>query len=186
MTASTSFDDFVRRQSEAVKLSDQTPIDWQVQKTDWLRNLENLYDQVSQYLKPYVEAGDIVINFQTVNLNEEYIGPYSAREMIITIGGKVIKLEPVGTFLLGSRGRVDVVGPLARARLILLDAEVKSLPRQIQAYVIVDGKPCLPPPPKPRSDIKWAWKIAMRPPRRDVVELNKESFLDLLMEISNG
>jgi len=184
--ASTSFDDFVRRQSEAVKLSDETPVDWQARKTDWLRYLDNLYRQVNQYLKSYVEAGDIVIGFQTVNLNEEYIGSYSAQEMIITIGGKIIKLEPIGTLLIGSRGRVDAVGPLARAQLVLLNAEIKSLSQLIHISVSVDGKPVLPPRPKPRSDIKWAWKIVMRPPRREVVELNKESFLALLMEISNG
>jgi len=184
--ASTSFDDFVRRQTEAVKLSDETPIDWQARKADWLQHLDNLYSQVNQYLKSYVDAGDIVIGYRTTDLDEKYIGPYSAKEMIITIGSKIIKLEPIGTFLLGSRGRVDVVGPLARARLILLDAEIKSLSELIHVSVSVDGKPLSPPPPKPRSDVKWVWKIVMRPPRREVVELNKESFLDLLMEISNG
>jgi hypothetical protein len=184
--ASTSFDDFVRRQSEAVKLSDETPIDWQGRKADWLRNLDSLYGQVNQYLKSYVEAGDIVVNFRTVNLNEEYIGPYSAKEMIITIGGKIIKLEPIGTLLIGSKGRVDAVGPLARAQLVLLNAEIKFLSQLIHVSVSVGGKPLTPPPTKPRSDIKWTWKIVTRPPRREVIELNKESFLNLLMEISNG
>jgi hypothetical protein len=184
--ASTSFDDFVRRQSEAVKLSEETPVDWQAQKAEWLRYLDSLYSQVNQYLKSYVDAGDIVIGFQTINLNEEYIGPYSAREMIITIGGKVIKLEPIGTLLIGSRGRVDAVGPLARAQIILLGADINSLSQLIHVSVSMGSKPPSPPPSKPRSDIKWTWKIVMRPPRREVIELNKESFLNLLMEISNG
>jgi len=184
--ASTTFDEFVRRQSEEAKFSDETSIDWQARKAEWLRNLDFLYSQVTQYLKSYVDAGDIVIGFQTVNLNEEYIGPYSAQEMIITIGSKIIKLEPIGTYLLGSKGRVDVVGPFARARLILLDAEIKSLSELIHVSVSVAGKQLSPPPPKPRSDSKLVWKIAVRPPMREVVELNKESFLDLLMEISNA
>jgi hypothetical protein len=106
--------------------------------------------------------------------------------MTIKIGSKIIKLEPVGTLLLGSRGRVDVVGPLARARLILIDAEIKSMSQRIHFSDSVDGKTPSPPPPKPRSDIKWAWKIVTRPPRQEIVELNKESFLNLLVEISNG
>jgi hypothetical protein len=184
--ANTSFDEFVRQQSEEAKFSDEPSIDWQARKAEWLSYLEVLYRQVNQYLKSYVDAGDIVIGFRTVNLNEEYIGPYSAKEMIITIGGKVIKLEPIGTLLIGSKGRVDAVGPLARAQLVLLSAEITSRSQLIHVSVSVGGKPLAPPPTKPSSDIKWAWKIATRPPRRDIIELNKESFLDLLMEISNG
>jgi hypothetical protein len=55
-----------------VKLSDETPVDWQAEKTDWLRHLDNLYSQVNQYLKSYVEAGDIVIGFRTISLNEDF------------------------------------------------------------------------------------------------------------------
>lgn len=184
--ASTSFDDFVRRQSEAVKLSDETPVDWQAQKAEWLRYLDNLYSQVNQYLKSYVDAGDIVIGFREVNLNEEFIGPYSAREMIITIGGKVIKLEPIGTLFIGFKGRVDVVGPLARARLVLLNEKVKSLSQIFHFSSRVVGKSSLPPPPNPRVDINWVWRIMTRPPRQEIVEINKETFSNLLMEISNG
>jgi len=41
-----------------------------------------------------------------VELDEEQIGSYQAPQMIVTIGRKAVRLEPVGTFIIGAKGRV--------------------------------------------------------------------------------
>ncbi len=81
--ADMSFDDFVRREQ-------QEPINWQAEKTAWLQHLEELFTQVEGYLKPYVDAGKVVKKYRSIELNEEYLGLYSTKEMIITIGSKTI------------------------------------------------------------------------------------------------
>jgi hypothetical protein len=106
--------------------------------------------------------------------------------MVITIGSKTITLEPVGTLIVGSKGRVEVAGPLARAQLLLLDSRVKSTSELIHVDVSIGSGPSSPPPHEPPRDIEWVWRIVTRPPRREILELNKESFLNLLVEISNG
>lgn len=184
--ADKTFDDFVRTEQQAVEVSDKKPVDWQAEKTTWLRHLEELFTQVNGYLKPYVDASQVAIDYHTIDLNEEYIGLYSAREMIITIGSKTIKLEPIGALILGSKGRVDVVGPLARAQLLLLDSKVRSTSELIHVPVSIKGGRPSPPPRKPPSAIKWVWRIVTRPPRREIIEINRDSFLNLLVEISNG
>ena len=45
------------------------------------------------------------------------------------------------------------------------------------------------PSPEPTlspKEIEWAWKIVSRPPAMQFIELNKETFFELLMEVSNG
>jgi hypothetical protein len=184
--ADMSFDDFVLREQQAVKVSDQKPVDWQAEKAAWLRHLEELFTQVNGYLKPYVDAGQVVIEYRTIDLSEEYIGRYSAKEMIITIGSKTIKLEPIGALIIGSKGRVEVAGPRARAQLLLLDSKVRSTSQLIHVSVSINGGLPSPPPPEPPSDIKWVWRIVTRPPRREIIKINKDNFLNLLVEISNG
>lgn len=133
-----------------------------------------------------MDAGQIAIEFKNVELNEENIGPYLAPSMIIRIGRKTISLEPVGTLLIGSSGRVDVIGPTSRSQLLLLDSKLTSLRHLVRVSAGVGGKMPALPPTRPASEIDWAWRIVTRPPQHEIVEVNKDSFLNLLLEISNG
>ena len=180
-----NFDDFVQRE-QAAKSSNQTQVDWHAEKEVWLRYLEQLFANVDSFLQPYQETRQIAIMYRPINLNEEYIGLYSARQMLITIGNKVITLVPIGTLLLGAKGRVDVVGPFARGQLLLIDSGVKALSQLIRVSVSVGGEPSGPATASRRTDIEWSWKIVSRPPERKITELNKENFLNLLMAVSNG
>ena len=182
----TSFDNFVRREQQAVNIADEKPMDWQAEKNNWLEYLDELFAQVRGYLKPYVDEGQVVIDHHSIDLNEDNIGLYSVPEMIIIIGSKTIKLEPIGTFIIGSKGRVDVVGPVARAQLLLLNSEVRSMSQLIHVSVSMNSGPSLPPAPKSTSEVKWVWRIVTRPPEREILEVNKENFLSLLVEIANG
>ena len=184
--ANTSFDEFVQREQQAIKIREEKPVDWEAEKDAWLRNLDKLFDMVNGFLKPYIEAGQVSISYRDIKLNEEYIGSYLAKEMLVTIGRKTVRLVPIGTLLIGSKGRVDIEGPVARAQLILLNSEVKSLSQLLHVSVSTDGKPASPPASKKPSQINWVWRILTRPPRREIVEISKESFLNLLTEISNG
>jgi len=184
--ASRAFDEFVQREQESAKRSEGVADDWEVERKEWLRRLEELFAQVSEYLREYVDAGQITVSYRNIELNEEYVGPYTARAMAIAIGSKTIVLEPIGTFLVGSKGRVDVVGPVARGRLMLLDSEMKSLSQLLHVSVGINAElPTLRPAKSP-SDIRWVWRIVPRPPGREVVEINKDTFLSLLLEIANG
>lgn len=184
--ASRAFDEFVQREQASARQSQTGKVDWQAEKMRWLKHLDELFAEVRGYLRQYVKAGQIAIEADQVELNEEYIGPYIAPAMVIRIGNKAIKLEPVGTLLVGSKGRVDAIGPAARAQLMLLDSKLTSLSQLTHVSVGVAGKMPASPPMKSPSEINWVWRIVTRPPRRDIVEINKDTFLDLLLEIANG
>jgi hypothetical protein len=121
-------------------------------------------------------------------LSEENIGSYLAKRMDIRIGRQSVSLEPIGTLLIGCKGRVDALGSAGRVPLFLVNARAKSAADLIKVTVTVStrGKVHPPPPPLPSDQpISWAWKIVTGTPRK-FADLDKDSFTRLLMEVTNG
>ena len=103
--ANTSFDDLVRQEQQAAGTG---KIDRAKERDAWLKRLDELFLQVDGYLDEYVRAGAVEISKGYVELDEEQIGSYQAPQMIVTIGRKAVRLEPVGTFIITSgQGPVD-------------------------------------------------------------------------------
>ena len=116
------------------------------------------------------------------------MGKYTARRMDIRIGKQHVSLLPVGTQLIGCKGRVDVEGSVGRAQLLLLDKRAKRAADLINdAASTEESQP--PIPRTPHADnpsISWTWKIVTNSMDKRFVDLDKESFFSLLMEISNA
>jgi hypothetical protein len=176
------FDEFVKRQQV---LAVRESIDWDKQRDEWLGHLNALYKNIEAFLKEYVGDGTIKLDFKEHRIIEVNIGAYASRKMIIHIGRQEIVLTPIGTLHIGSKGRVDVEGSAGKARLVLVDKDATGMRSTIKV-TIVDPKR----PPKPeqeaRKDIEWTWKIVTSPPAVAFLELNKDSFFKVLMEVSNA
>jgi hypothetical protein len=182
-TDNKTFDEFVSRQQEID--SESATIDWVKQRDEWLAHLERLYSKIESFLSKYVSLGQIRYEYRPVELNEEHIGSYSAKQMVLRIGRQEVDLVPIGTLLIGSKGRVDVSGPAGRAQIVLVDSKVSDPRSLIHVTVSVGGK--LPPPPPKRSkEIEWEWKIVTRPPERRFIEITQQAFFDLILEVANG
>ena len=182
---SKDFDEYVRRQVEAPPAG--PPVDWNKQRDEWLGYLNRLYEQVESFLGKYVSARQIRFQYQTIELNEEQIGSYSARQMVLRIGKQEVRLVPIGTLLIGLKGRVDVVGSSGKAQIVLVDSDPRSLLPEPGFRYDKSPKPpvkvsMLPAPLK----IQWEWKILTRPPERRFIDLTQESFFDLIMEVAHG
>jgi hypothetical protein len=105
--------------------------------------------------------------------------------MVLRIGPKSVVLEPIGTFLIGSKGRVDITGPAGKAQLLLVDSKASGPASLIHVRIGVGGK--LPAPPtEPSRKIKWEWKIVTRPPERRFIEVTQQTLFQLIMEVANG
>jgi hypothetical protein len=176
------FDEFVKRQQA---LAVRETVDWDKEQDDWLDQLNTLYADIEAFLKEYVDQGLIKLAFKEHRIIEENIGAYATRKMIIHVGRQEITLTPIGTLLIGSKGRVDVEGSAGKARLVLVDKDATSA-RSLIKVTIVDPKR----PPKPEQEapkhIEWTWKIVTSPPAVAFLELNKDSFFQVLMEVSNA
>ncbi len=176
------FDAFVKGQQPTA--TNDEPVNWEQVRDDWLRRLNELYEKIESFLAKYIDSGEIKREYREITLNEENIGSYTARQMILRIGRQEVDLTPAGTLLFGARGRVDIFGPAGRTRFLLVDSEA-SEPR-IKVTVTIGGKPQTPPREVSPKEIKWAWKIATSAPRIQFIELTPESLFQALMEVAHA
>ncbi|WP_400766409.1 hypothetical protein [Methylosinus sporium] len=188
MSTASQFKAFVERQQRSTTAEDSP--DWTKERDEWLDQLRELYERIDGFLSEYVESSTIELRKSTVELNEEYIGAYTATRLTIVIGAQEIVLTPIGTLLIGSKGRVDVEGSAGNSRLVLIDRNIthsRQLMRVTASTMGPDGNwTASSEPPAPRQKIEWTWKIVSRPPTMQFIELNKDTFFEMLMEVSNG
>jgi hypothetical protein len=174
----SDFDAFVKRQQiEQQEAAQQEVVfDPKQQLSEWL-----------DYLRTYIDSGAAQIDYRDVRLNEEFSGPYMAKEMILKIGRPTVTFTPIGTMLIGMKGRVDVQGPAGRATLFLLNKLATSAQSLIRVTITRPGQS---PPPPPSAEairqIEWVWKISTPPPEMKFIELTQEAFFEMVLEVANA
>lgn len=149
----------------------------------WRNMLDQLYNLVETSLAPQIEAGQMQFKRFNIQLDEEMLGSYTVEEGRITLGREVVKLVPIGTFLIGSRGRVDMIGPRGISRFTIVPPDSQGI--RVHVEILEPGQtkssqPDIAPP------LTWIWKIATPPPRIKYIDLNEETFLDALIGVING
>jgi hypothetical protein len=177
-----AFDDFVKSQQSPP----EPEVDWKQVRNEWLRRLDELYKQVEGFLSNYIASGQIVVESHPIDLTEENLGTYKARKLVLRIGRSAVTLMPVGTLLIGSRGRVDVIGPRGTTvPILLINSKARQVSDMVRVQVSIGRK--LPDVPKEKpGEITWEWKMVTRPPERRFIELTQESFFGMIMEVANG
>jgi hypothetical protein len=179
------FDEFVKRQRELSATKNAPPFDWKKELAFWLKSLDELYSTMIGFLTEYVDDGAVLYQLEDITLNEEFSGEYKAKSMLLQIGLKQIRVVPIGTMLIGSRGRVDIIGEASRSRLVLINAKITS-PRQLVQVRVVDPTKPIQPNTNRREDIEWVWKFIGSSPSSTFIDFTKESFLSSLLEVSNA
>lgn len=181
-TENRTFDEFVARQQKTE--AGAAAINWEKERDEWLTFLSSLYSTIESLLGKYISSSQIRIEYRPVELNEEHIGSYKTKQMVLRIGRQEVDIVPIGTLLIGSKGRVDVRGPAGRAQILLVDSKVSN-PRSLVHVTVSVGKPPVAPRKRSRK-IEWEWKIVTRPPERRFIEITQQTFFDLIMEVANG
>lgn len=167
------FKQFVQDQKKQAD-ADEVALTPEQDKQRWLDHLQKLSVMVQEWLAEYELDGNIEVQTEDIYLSEEQVGSYKAPLVKIRVGSKLIKLRPIGTFLIGAYGRVDMEGPRGVCRLILVPADA-SEPKIVFNAPLPPGHP-----------VKLAWKIATPPPTTKYIDLEKESFLDEMMRVVQG
>jgi hypothetical protein len=68
---------------------------------------------------------------------------------------------------------------------VLVDKDATGMRSTIKVTIIDPKRPPKPEQEAPKH-IEWTWKIVTSPPAVAFLELNKDSFLRVLMEVSNA
>jgi hypothetical protein len=156
---------FLRRKS---KENDEKrkAIDWEARKQQWLAWLDKLYEEINEWLNPLKREGIVNLNYENTSLLEDYIRPYSVKNLIISVGGECITLKPKGMVLVNSWGRVDMMGNDGSVMLILIEKDDDANDEA-----------------KIQTTAKLQWHIAVRTPHMKYWQLTKDSFTDALKQV---
>jgi len=154
--------EFIKTKKESFE---RKKVDWIEIKKIWLKKLDELYENIETWFQDLKDAGDISINYSDINLNEENLGIYTAKKMIITIYNEQVVLEPVGAILIGAKGRVDMSGKNGKVKIVLAPKHSKA------------------PSIKMSVPVETSWKLAKRLPDMTYEELNSDSFSDAVREV---
>jgi hypothetical protein len=169
------FDRFIQEQIASSDTSGG-PLDLAAEKSLWLKKLEQLYALAADCLAKYIADETVRLEYSEIDLTEEWLGTYRVRQAHIMLGRQLVLLKPQGTFLIGSRGRVDMVGPRGSVRLTIVPESAGS--PQFR-WSLSAATPL-------QSAEAWVWKIASPPPNVVYIDLTADSFREALMSVVNG
>ena len=175
----TSFDDFVKKQNEKTKpvpaFNPQERID------TFKKHVNEFYNLVcNDWLKDNIQKGLIETKHRQIQIYEESLGNYEIDSLDIHIGNVVINFRPIGTILIGTRGRIDM-NYRSRSRMFVLTGEnIKSPSAHI--VISVNGEK----PRKQKDSGREVWKFVDRRGMMSYVSLNAEVFQEIIMGLING
>jgi len=172
------FDSFINKQQE-IK-DKENKVNWEELKLSYLNSLKILFENIHEYIHEYEISGKIISEYKNENLTEEHIGEYSVKVLELYIGNHTVRIVPKGRNIFGAKGRVDLIGPKGSVRIVLVNKHSTG----VKIKISIAGKESLKQKEDPPDDpIDWVWKIATRPPKVKLVELNQEKFLGSIMEV---
>jgi hypothetical protein len=159
---SDNFEELVRKRVNAEREQQAAEESYKKARVQWWqRQVFDLYTQMEEWLRPLLQDQLMHFRRDQVLRDEELIGSYTTHSATISLGKERLKLNPIGTAILGSFGRIDVDGPQGSVMLIL-NAQ-KATPES-------GFTPTNP-----------VWHIVRKDEQtRSAIELNKGSFTDLL------
>ena len=174
-----AFDEFIKNAN--VKTRNST-VDWDEQRKEWLVHLQLFYDMIDAFITDYIANQQLSVTRSKKRLNEENIGEYEVDVLSINIDLTRVTLTPIGTLLIGSKGRVDMVGPKGKVKFVLVPKGT-SRPRIVVKAVDPDN-----PSEADAVDSheEWEWRIMTAPPQISYLPLDADAFYSALLEVING
>lgn len=147
---------------------------------EYISRLKKLYAAVETWTKDT----DLGVLQGTIELDEEVPGRYEAPTLTIqdSQGKQLAALEPVGAWIIGAEGRVDMSGPLNRESLVYMakggpqfTAKATDADKSVEEHTT--------PLFRGVNEAGWYWIERWRPSRAHRVD--EELFMDLLSEVSD-
>ena len=113
-----SFSQFLQSKQQEEKIAQSTR---QERLKNWTKSIDDFYAVIKKWLSPFHQQSLLSIEEKEISKTEEYIGQYVTKRLDIRIGNDVISLTPIGTYILGSYGRIDMRGP--KAEMIIVERD---------------------------------------------------------------
>ena len=79
-------------------------------RQEWISNCEKLMSRITEWLQPFEDKNWLEIQSENIPIREDQLGDYEARSLrLIFLDSQILTFRPVGRFIIGAQGRVDVV-----------------------------------------------------------------------------
>ncbi|MCF6228433.1 MAG: hypothetical protein L3J82_07225 [Planctomycetes bacterium] len=93
--------------------------DWDTVRADWVSELNSLFEQFEEWLKPLEEKQLLRSELSSQKIQEEDLDPYDAPVLKLSDpSGARVHIQPVGRIVFGARGRVDFLSGGRRVSLL--------------------------------------------------------------------
>ena len=79
--------------------------------------------QIEKYLAKYIQSSDVTLNYSNKVIREDRLGEYTAKTLRLRLKNKEIVLEPIGTNMIGAKGRIDMEGDAGIVKFVLVESE---------------------------------------------------------------
>ena len=137
--------------------------------------VEYFYSQIKTWLRPLVDTGKLSIVQEEISLTEDSLGTYPINRMIISFGKFQIELRPIGTILIGTPGRIDMVYNGRIQKFILILENIHNAV-QIEKVKKVDKN----------KKAMFVWKYISDEEQNIYEIVEKHSFETLLLNLINA
>lgn len=172
----SKFDDFLKKENERAKENGTFNAHDRIEK--FKSYLNDLYSKIEdEWLKQYIDAEAIKVSNTTISIHEERLGIYQVVSKSIEFGGKRITLQPIGTIMIGTDARVDMIYRAKEVMIVRVGESVEGFSVSITENGKTVGRNT--PSGKP------VWKYVNKKTRTSYVTLNAESFQNLIMELTD-
>lgn len=121
MPDKNSIDDVIRKYSEQQKRtnSSEEAVDWDERREWWLKRLSSLHNDIRNWFRPLSDEGVVTISAKDVPVYEQYLGPYMAQQLTLSISNWKFDIIPVASLIVGGFGRVDLRGRAGEISAVL-------------------------------------------------------------------
>lgn len=102
--------DFLRKKKAQFK---QKQVNWNQVKSDWIQQLNSFMKNIKSWLLQPQKEGLLTIVEKEIEITEEHFGTYKVPALELLIGSESIKITPIGYFIIGATGRVDITSFLS-------------------------------------------------------------------------
>ncbi len=139
-------------------------------KNAWLQAVKLFFADVASWLKEHENTGVVRYRFEPMEIFEKNIGRYQTESMVVEIGEDDVLIEPIGKFVVGAHGRIDMKGKNGAITFVLVDKNAGGFGPTKKSGVDNDFA-------------NLSWKIATAPPDITYIDLNADTFSDALLEL---
>ena len=136
------------------------------------------YQKIDEdWLREFIADRSIETGTEEMNIQEEQLGTYSIPEKWIRIGDHTIYFRPIGTILIGTEARIDLVYRSTRVMFVLVSEKIKNGIELIRCEVANAKKP------RTRKTGELVWKCADSRAGLAYHKVNAQFFQTLIMKV---